>query len=111
MNELKLEEYSLRDRPEQVYRVLRNYLKLNDPAVLNAARIEAREQGIRHEAQQRAFKEIRKKGGPLPRMTILIKSVVPSFPRIVRVSISVKPLDWKNSNTFGPSMCATLRSS
>jgi pyruvate,water dikinase len=70
MNELKLEEYSLRDRPEQVYRVLRNYLKLNDPAVLDAARIESREQNIRHEAQQRAFNAVRTNRGLLPKLTI-----------------------------------------
>jgi len=35
MNELKLEEYSLRDRPYVVYQVLRNYLALEDKSALD----------------------------------------------------------------------------
>jgi len=70
MNELKLEEYSLRDRPAQVYQVLRNYLTLGDPAVLNVALIEAREQEIRRAAEQSAFASLRKGRGLMPRSAI-----------------------------------------
>ena len=53
MNELKLEEYSLNDRPHLVFQVLRNYLALNDPAALDVAAMEAREQHIRQVAVQK----------------------------------------------------------
>ena len=53
MNELKLEEYSLRDRPELVYQLLRNYLILDDPSALDVERMGIREQEIRKDAEQR----------------------------------------------------------
>ncbi len=55
MNELKLEEYSLRDRPEFVYTILRNYLTLDSAALLDVAAMQAREQRIRLAAEERAF--------------------------------------------------------
>jgi rifampicin phosphotransferase len=55
MNELKLEEYSLRDRPEFVFTILRNYLALNRPEALDTDAMSAREQTIRAEAETRAF--------------------------------------------------------
>jgi pyruvate,water dikinase len=55
MNELKLEEYSLRDRPEFVFTILRNYLALDRPAALDPAAAAAHEQRIRGEAEARAF--------------------------------------------------------
>ncbi len=58
MNELKLEEYSLRDKPEMVYQVLRNYLKLEDQSVLDVDAMHQREQKIRHVAEQTAFQAI-----------------------------------------------------
>lgn len=51
MDELKLEEYSLRDRPHLVYQVLRNYLSLDDPAALDVTAIQSREQKVRHDAE------------------------------------------------------------
>lgn len=51
MNELKLEEYSLRDRPHVVYQMLRNYLALDDPAALDIEAMHAREQQIRGDAE------------------------------------------------------------
>jgi pyruvate,water dikinase len=51
MDELKLEEYSLRDRPHLVYQVLRNYLALNDAAAIDVAAMEQREQKVRREAE------------------------------------------------------------
>lgn len=53
MNELKLEEFSLRDRPHVVYQMLRNYLKLDDPNALDVEAMHVREQKIRTEAEQR----------------------------------------------------------
>ena len=55
MNELKLEEYSLRDKPEMVFQVLRNYLQLKDQSVLDVDAMHQREQKIRREAEQTAF--------------------------------------------------------
>jgi phosphohistidine swiveling domain-containing protein len=55
MNELKLEEYSLKDKPHFIYTVLRNYLSLDRPEVLDTRAIHEREQKIRRDAEQRAF--------------------------------------------------------
>ncbi len=55
MNELKLEEYSLRDRPEFVFTILRNYLALNRPEALDTEAMSAREQTLRREAEARAY--------------------------------------------------------
>ena len=52
MNELKLEEPTLRDRPEFAYQVLRNYVA--SPAGADPKAITAREAGIRASAEQRA---------------------------------------------------------
>ncbi|QDU55100.1 PEP/pyruvate-binding domain-containing protein [Aeoliella mucimassa] len=65
MNELKLEEYSLRDRPHVVYQMLRNYLALDDPAALDVAAMHRREQQIRSTAEQRAAESL--KGKPIKR--------------------------------------------
>ncbi len=59
MNELKLEEYSLRDRPSVVYQVLRNYLALDNAAALDVDAMHAREQKIRHDAEATAFSSLR----------------------------------------------------
>src|SRR5688572_22199956 len=53
MNELKLEEPTLRDRPEFAYQVIRNYVA--SPAGADRRTIAAREAGIRGEAERRAF--------------------------------------------------------
>jgi rifampicin phosphotransferase len=55
MNELKLEEYSLRDRPEFLYTVLRNYLTLNRPEALDVDAMTSHEQSLRRTAEQRAL--------------------------------------------------------
>ena len=59
MNELKLEEYSLRDRPHVVYQVLRNYLSLDDSATLDVDAMHEREQKIRRDAEATAFSAIK----------------------------------------------------
>ncbi len=61
VNELKLEEPSVKDRPAFVYQILRNYLT-GDPAALDLAAIGEREQRIRRDAEARAFEAVRKKG-------------------------------------------------
>ncbi len=53
INELKLEEPSLRETPEFVYQILRNYLAV-DEAMLDADAMAAREHGIRRRAEQTA---------------------------------------------------------
>jgi len=62
MNELKLEEHSLRDRPDFLYQVLRNYLALGSASSLDVQAMEAREQKIRADAEARAFARV----GALP---------------------------------------------
>ncbi|MFL6195042.1 MAG: PEP-utilizing enzyme, partial [Thermoanaerobaculia bacterium] len=59
VNELKLEEHSLKDRPAFLYQILRNYLAMADPAALDASVMEQREQRIRREAEAKAFASIR----------------------------------------------------
>ena len=56
MNELKLEEPTLRDRPEFAYQVIRNYVTAKAPPDPKA--ITAREAQIRSTAEQRAFSMI-----------------------------------------------------
>jgi pyruvate,water dikinase len=58
VNELKLEEPSLRDCPAFLYQILRNYLAA-DPTSLDVAAMEEREKRIRREAEERAFASIR----------------------------------------------------
>lgn len=57
VNELKLEEPSVKDRPAFVYQILRNYLT-GDPSALDLSAIGEREQRIRREAEERAFAAI-----------------------------------------------------
>lgn len=64
MNELKLEEYSLRDRPEFLLTLMSNYLT-GDPSRLDLSAQEAREQEIRRVAEARAFGAI---SSPVRRM-------------------------------------------
>ena len=70
MNELKLEEFSLRERPHMVYQVIRNYLLIDDPTAIDIAAIESREQGIRRDAEQRAYAALSRSPGLLPRKAI-----------------------------------------
>ena len=67
MDELKLEEYSLHDRPEFLYTVLRNYLSLNRPEALDVDAMTAHEQSVRRTAEQRALSTLR----PLRRIVFL----------------------------------------
>ena len=69
VNELKLEEPSLRDRPAFLYQILRNYLA-GDPAALDVAAMAERESRIRRDAEARAFAALRQKRGLLPRAAI-----------------------------------------
>jgi phosphohistidine swiveling domain-containing protein len=59
VNELKLEEHSLKDRPAFLYQILRNYLAAEDPAGMDAAAMEQREGRIRREAEEKALQAIR----------------------------------------------------
>ncbi len=70
VNELKLEEHSLKDRPAFLYQILRNYLAADDPAGLDVAAMEERERRIRREAEERAFAALRRRRGLLPRAWI-----------------------------------------
>jgi len=64
VNELKLEELSLRDRPAFLYQILRNYLAAEDSSALDTTFQEEREGRVRREAEARAFQAIR---GPVRR--------------------------------------------
>ena len=66
MNELKLEEPSLRDRPGVLFRMMDNYVSAADPSVLDLAAIEKREQRIRRAAELKAFAAF--SGSPLRRL-------------------------------------------
>ncbi|HEX9670434.1 MAG TPA: PEP/pyruvate-binding domain-containing protein [Thermoanaerobaculia bacterium] len=55
VDELKLEEPSLKDRPAFVYQVLANYLRMDDEEALDPAAAEERERRIRRAAELRAF--------------------------------------------------------
>ncbi|MCP4660413.1 MAG: phosphoenolpyruvate synthase [bacterium] len=55
VNELKLEEYSLRDRPAFLYQMIRNYLALPDQEALDVERAHERERRIRRQAEKTAF--------------------------------------------------------
>jgi rifampicin phosphotransferase len=70
VNELKLEEHSLKDRPAFLYQILRNYLAADDPAGLDVAAMEERERRIRRDAEKRAFAALRRRRGLLPRAWI-----------------------------------------
>ena len=70
MNELKLEEYSLRDRPAFVYQMISNYVALDDPAAVDVRAMEARESKARAEAERRAFSAIRGSGVGLVRVPL-----------------------------------------
>lgn len=65
VNELKLEELSLRDRPAFLYQILRNYLAAEDSSALDTTFQEEREARVRREAEARAFQAIR---GPFRRI-------------------------------------------
>ncbi|MDP8247303.1 MAG: phosphoenolpyruvate synthase [Candidatus Tritonobacter lacicola] len=60
MNELKLEEYSLHDRPEFIYTIIRNYLSLDNARALDIEVIAQRERRIRRDAEERAFSAVGK---------------------------------------------------
>ena len=70
MNELKLEELSLRDQPHVVYQILRNYLALDDPAMLDVSAMHARELEIRETAEKTAIDAVAKSGGFYPKSAI-----------------------------------------
>ncbi|TVS09645.1 MAG: phosphoenolpyruvate synthase [Planctomycetaceae bacterium] len=60
INELKLEEPSLRETPEFVYQILQNYLQV-DESLLDAEAMEAREREIRAGAERTADEALRKR--------------------------------------------------
>ncbi|MCP3872021.1 MAG: hypothetical protein GY699_02555 [Desulfobacteraceae bacterium] len=54
INELKLEEPSLRETPQFLFQIIQNYLKMNNDDALNPELIEQKEQTIRKQAEARA---------------------------------------------------------
>jgi pyruvate,water dikinase len=70
VNELKLEEHSLKERPAFLYQVIRNYLLTSDGERLDPEAATEREGHIRRQAEQRAFAALAAKGGLLPRRAI-----------------------------------------
>ncbi|MDY7093584.1 MAG: PEP/pyruvate-binding domain-containing protein [Acidobacteriota bacterium] len=57
-DELKLEEPSVAERPEFLYQVLKNYVAVRDPSVLDLEAAEERETGVRRAAEERAMKSL-----------------------------------------------------
>lgn len=76
MNELKLEEHSLQERPAFLYTVLRNYLVIARPEALDTRAIEQRERRIRRDAEASAFGAVRR--GPFGLMKLAV------FRRVLR---------------------------
>jgi pyruvate,water dikinase len=66
INELKLEEPSLRETPRFLFQVILNYLGVSEE-LIDPARIEARERRIRAEAEARALAALRARFSLLPR--------------------------------------------
>lgn len=64
MNELKLEEPTMRDNPAFVFQMIRNYLNA-DESVLDLEARRERELAIRHEAEARAFGALKMAQKPL----------------------------------------------
>lgn len=69
--ELKLEQPSLKERPEQIYQVLRNYLLLDSPDVLDGQAIDQGEKRARREAELRAMNALSGKPWDLARKAFL----------------------------------------
>jgi len=69
INELKLEEPSMRETPQFVYQVIKNYLKMEDKA-LDPELQEKREKEIRHLAEQKAAAELSGGFNLIPRKVI-----------------------------------------
>ena len=68
-NELKLETYSCRDQPHQLYQIIRNYLSCDDATMCDLAAIEARERRVRSKAEQQCHEALSKsRTGLLRRM-------------------------------------------
>lgn len=67
INELKLEEPSLRETPEFLYQMIQNYLNMENDEALNPELMEEREQEIRREAEKKAMKELSKGFSLLPK--------------------------------------------
>ena len=72
-SELKLEELSHRDCPQQVYRMIRDYLLLDDVATLDNHLHQQREQRQREDAERTAFAALSRSSGWLPQRWIFRK--------------------------------------
>jgi pyruvate,water dikinase len=70
VDELKLEQYSLKERPAFVYQVIRNYLLTADDGRLDPEAATQREAEIRRQAEERAFAALASRRSPLPRRAI-----------------------------------------
>ncbi len=83
INELKLEEPSLRETPEFVYQIIQNYLRMEDENALQPELMEERELKIRKEAEQNAAEAIGH-GLLSPLKNILFKRVLRNARRGVK---------------------------
>ncbi len=70
INELKLEEPSLRETPEFVFQMIQNYLKMENEEALNPKAMEDREKDIREVAERKAMENIGARFSLLPRKTL-----------------------------------------
>jgi pyruvate,water dikinase len=72
-SELKLEQPSYRDRPDQLYQVVRDYLRLGDVAALDDDLHRQRQRDQRQDAERAAMEAISQTSGWLPRRWIFRK--------------------------------------
>jgi pyruvate,water dikinase len=70
MNELKLEAPSLREKPGELFQILRHYLKADASIALDSSSVRCREQLIRSQAEARAFRALRRSRGAFRRATV-----------------------------------------
>ncbi len=70
VDELKLESRSYRDHPEQVYRLIRNYLQLDHPDSLDAESRRNTERAVRRDAERHADRLLREKQSWMPKQAM-----------------------------------------
>ena len=70
INELKLEEPSLRETPEFLYQMIQNYIRMDNDEALNPDIMEEREQRIRREAEKKAGTALSKGIASIPKKII-----------------------------------------
>jgi len=73
IDELKLEEPSLRETPEFLYRMIQNYLALEDETALDPAVMEKRERDIRDAAEKNVVDRLSERRGSVFKRTVFFR--------------------------------------